>query len=807
MHLPQFLIACCLMALLLETVLGQTAPQMRHLDEAMALLMGFAYLVSIILERHVKKDELIIILLTICMIILGFIGNLKFDLLHSKYLWFLDAFNMFKFIAASLGALHLFSRTKHNEYIIRYLALFVEVVIVFSTIFLIIHCFTNINMSTDVRYGFRTYNFVFLRVGDFYEAYLYFLIIFFADLYVEKRRITWLFIALTMINMMSTFRSRAFAYAGLFILFYIAFVVFKVERVKLRYIVPIVVAAGITFAGQFVYYFTGDKARNLLLRYGVRIMRAAFPIGTGFGTFGTAVAREHYSKLYLRYGFWRYYGTSMRHSNFLLDTYWPAIMAELGIFGAIFMLIVVLLLFRRTVRMCSNPYSRVCIYSCWTALFISSTVSSAFFAATKSMIMIGLVCILVPIADSAAYEVDVHEKFMAFLRNNKFINKLSVLQRIALTAAVLGVMCIGLLGFKYRAKIQNKLFPKEVRKGASISVNPETFIFNGGEFEPFTDDIVLENARLKDMSFRDKSVDLLRQVTGEKYYSLTDEEIEAVTGEKVINGLTMVEVMENLPAGTEADLSAFEEIMSTEDREEILETSEALDEAFTLKGEILKELLKITVATEGTGNFRDRLMYYYYTTYSGTRIQAKRKLKLQGYHLPAMMLPETLPPVTRNMIKFKPTSLREQREMYTAFANYLGIKTNNGYNGDGNEQIMFQGKWDKYASQRLTIKFIHDTLYGIGVNRKFDVRIIGPEITLNDQGIMILKGSHFDPYDYVESVLDENGNNMMGLLEINNPVRTNRPGFYTVKYSCGENSVINLRVKVATDRVYNSLKK
>lgn len=807
MHLPQFLIACCLMALLLETVLGQTAPQMRHLDEAMALLMGFAYLVSIILERHVKKDELIIILLTICMIILGFIGNLKFDLLHSKYLWFLDAFNMFKFIAASLGALHLFSRTKHNEYIIRYLALFVEVVIVFSTIFLIIHCFTNINMSTDVRYGFRTYNFVFLRVGDFYEAYLYFLVIFFADLYVEKRRITWLFIALTMINMMSTFRSRAFAYAGLFILFYIAFVVFKVERVKLRYIVPIVVAAGITFAGQFVYYFTGDKARNLLLRYGVRIMRAAFPIGTGFGTFGTAVAREHYSKLYLRYGFWRYYGTSMRHSNFLLDTYWPAIMAELGIFGAIFMLIVVLLLFRRTVRMCSNPYSRVCIYSCWTALFISSTVSSAFFAATKSMIMIGLVCILVPIADSAAYEVDVHEKFMAFLRNNKFINKLSVLQRIALTAAVLGVMCIGLLGFKYRAKIQNKLFPKEVRKGASISVNPETFIFNGGEFEPFTDDIVLENARLKDMSFRDKSVDLLRQVTGEKYYSLTDEEIEAVTGEKVINGLTMVEVMENLPAGTEADLSAFEEIMSTEDREEILETSEALDEAFTLKGKILKELLKITVATEGTGNFRDRLMYYYYTTYSGTRIQAKRKLKLQGYHLPAMMLPETLPPVTRNMIKFKPTSLREQREMYTAFANYLGIKTNNGYNGDGNEQIMFQGKWDKYASQRLTIKFIHDTLYGIGVNRKFDVRIVGPEITLNDQGIMILKGSHFDPYDYVESVLDENGNNMMGLLEINNPVRTNRPGFYTVKYSCGENSVINLRVKVATDRVYNSLKK
>ena len=808
MHLLQFLIASCIMALLLETILVKTVKPVQHYDEAIALLLGVIFLVRIILERHVEKDELAVIILTIFMVILGFAGNIRNDLVHSKYLWCLDAFNMFKFIAASLGAVHLFSRTKHNEYIIRYLALFTEIVIFVSTVFLFIHSITDIHMTTDIRYGFRTYHFIFMRVGDFYEACLYFLMILFADLYVEKRKITWLFIGFTILNMVSTFRSRPLAYAGLFILFYIAFVMFRVEKVKLRYAVPIVLAAAMAFAGQFVFYFSGDKARNILLRYGVRIMKAYFPIGSGFATYGTAVAKQYYSKLFLRYGFWRFYGTSMKNPNFLLDDYWPAIMAELGLFGAVFMLIVILLLFKRNIKACNNPYSRVCVYSCWLAMFISSTVSSAFLAGTKAMLMSALVCSLLPIVKQAAEAEDdqpFRDKFVSFWKNNGFLNRLNAVQRLVMIAAILGVFCIGVLGIRNRAKIQNMFFPSTVRQAASISVNPETMIFRGGEFDPYTEDILLKNARLRDISFRDKSVDFLRQVIGDRYYTLTDEEIEAVTGEKVINGLTKVEVMESSPAGSEADLSAFETVMSAEERQNILETSNALDSTFTLSGDVLRELLRITVATAGTGNFRDRFIYYYYTTYSGYRLQATRKLRLEGCHLPSMMVPETMPPVTRDMVKFEASSKRELNEKYTAFANYLGITSNNGFGGDGNEDITFQSKWDRYASQQLTVKFIHNTLYGLSVNRTFNVRIDGPEIILNDQGVTILKGSRFDPYDYVDSVLDEDGKNMMGLLEIDNQVDTNTPGFYNVTYSCGPNSIITLRVKVATDRVYYSL--
>ena len=806
--MPQFLIACYLITLILETVLRQSFRPVQYLDEATALLLGLVFVVDVIRTRRIDKDEILIIFFTLCMLVIGLIGNIKFDLVHTRYYWLLDAFNMFKFIASSLGAVRFFSELKYNEYVIQYLTLFVEIIITVATLCLIINSFKDINMTTDVRYGFRTFHFVFIRVGDFYEAGLYMLTILAADLFIEKRKITWLFIALTIINMASTLRSRAFIFAFVFVLFYVVFVIFGVDKIKIRYAVPLVITAAFTFAGQFTFYFTGSTARSVLLRNGVRTMKAYFPLGSGFATYGTAVAQQHYSKLYFRYGFWRYFGTSMKNRSFLLDNYWPAIMAEIGLFGAILMLIVILMLFRRNARICINPYARVGVYSVWAAMFASSAVSSSFFAGTKAMVIGALVSVFLPIVEQVSDTEDARssrDKFVSFWKNNRFLTRLSVLQRLALIAAILGVFCIGVLGIRYRAKIQNKFFPSTVMKYSSISVNKEPVIYTGGEFEPYTDDIVLRNARLRDVSFRDRSVDFVREVLGDKYYTLTDEEIEAVTGEKVINGLTKVEVMEKAPAGTEPDLTAFEECMSLEERNRVLESSRALDDTFDISGDALKELLRLTVATAATGNFRDRLIYYYYYTFSGFRVQATRNLRLEGYHLPSMKVPETLPPVTRDMLNFKASSVKDLRRQYTAFANYLGVKSDNGYGGDGNEDISFQAKWDKYASQRLTVEFIHDTLYGISVNRRFDVRIEGPEITLKNQGITILKGSNFDPYDYVASVRDVNGKNMMGQLEIDDPVDTDIPGFYCVNYSCGPNSMISLSVRVVPGSVYYSL--
>ena len=161
--MPQFLIACYLTALIIETVLRKYIGPVRYLDEATALLMGLVFLIDIIRTQRIYRDELLVIFFTLCMLALGLAGNIRFSLVGNRYYWLLDAFNMFKFIAASLGAVRLFSETKYNEYVIQYLTLFVEIIITISTVCLIINCFKDINMTTDVRYGFRTFNFVFIR--------------------------------------------------------------------------------------------------------------------------------------------------------------------------------------------------------------------------------------------------------------------------------------------------------------------------------------------------------------------------------------------------------------------------------------------------------------------------------------------------------------------------------------------------------------------------------------------------------------------------------------------------------------------
>lgn len=65
-----------------------------------------------------------------------------------------------------------------------------------------------------------------------------------------------------------------------------------------------------------------------------------FPFGTGWGTFGSSAARDvFYSPHYLETGIHRLHGGGPRQGEFLVDTYWPKLLAELGFIGLALMLV------------------------------------------------------------------------------------------------------------------------------------------------------------------------------------------------------------------------------------------------------------------------------------------------------------------------------------------------------------------------------------------------------------------------------------------------------------------------------------
>jgi hypothetical protein len=81
------------------------------------------------------------------------------------------------------------------------------------------------------------------------------------------------------------------------------------------------------------YITAGETPRSILFKTGVKIAVDNFPLGSGFGTFGSGINRADYSPLYYKYGLSNIWGFTPDSPSFINDTFWPHVMAETGFFG------------------------------------------------------------------------------------------------------------------------------------------------------------------------------------------------------------------------------------------------------------------------------------------------------------------------------------------------------------------------------------------------------------------------------------------------------------------------------------------
>jgi hypothetical protein len=73
-------------------------------------------------------------------------------------------------------------------------------------------------------------------------------------------------------------------------------------------------------------------ARNALYQMAGRIAVHHFPLGVGFGRYGSWLSRVHYSPIYEAYGLDTVWGLGPGQ-NFLTDTFWPMVLGETGVLG------------------------------------------------------------------------------------------------------------------------------------------------------------------------------------------------------------------------------------------------------------------------------------------------------------------------------------------------------------------------------------------------------------------------------------------------------------------------------------------
>ncbi len=76
--------------------------------------------------------------------------------------------------------------------------------------------------------------------------------------------------------------------------------------------------------------------RAILSLNGITVANQYFPLGSGLGTYGGVGAQKFDQTLFLDLGFERYWW--FRQGLFLVDTFWPGVIAESGFIGAAFLL-------------------------------------------------------------------------------------------------------------------------------------------------------------------------------------------------------------------------------------------------------------------------------------------------------------------------------------------------------------------------------------------------------------------------------------------------------------------------------------
>ena len=328
------LISCFIVLLLWHSAFMQQF-NFTYTDEIITLLLGL-YLIYAIITRNYNplKYEKNILRFTILFYILGFCATIIHDFQKDISYGAISGVFSIKAFICFLGTCAYLQKkniTKSNLY---KLLKIVEVPLLPISILLIIDQFVGLFPQGNVRFGeIKVSLFIFTHPTELagFAVCSMLLVCFLRQiLSLKKQYILNCFPAFIIVVISGRYKALGF------IIFYICLDIILpfIKHFKLRYVIVGILPAYLISYNQIMVYF-GDSttARSILYKNGFSIAKDYFPLGSGFGTYGTEYSRAKYSIVYYMYNMEDTYGLSPRSPYFICDTMWPAIFGEVGILG------------------------------------------------------------------------------------------------------------------------------------------------------------------------------------------------------------------------------------------------------------------------------------------------------------------------------------------------------------------------------------------------------------------------------------------------------------------------------------------
>lgn len=374
-----------------------------YMDELFSIIVGICLLAKMLSKKiRLNADEMAILWMLILVCVIGVIGNVVSGLVNQPMYIAIDVISTLKvWLAYYAIVMTNWKRHVYDE-LIQLLAKLGRLLVWIMLFFLILSQIIDIGMTASARYGIRSFQFVYNVPGNFSKMFYFLVPLLTADLFYKSSLYKKFAIAAALIVWASTMRSRAFAFIAVFLLMAGFFFTSNGKKwgekirkkIKLVYIIPVCIVAIVICWNQLVFYFTSDtQARSVLLRFGLLTMITYFPLGAGFGTFGSDVAATQYSPLYKKYGFNSIYGMRQNEIYFLNDNYWPMIMGQFGVFGTVLVLAALIKFMRMTINSTKeNKYLYFSTFSALGFLLLSSVASKSYseFSSICVFILIGI---------------------------------------------------------------------------------------------------------------------------------------------------------------------------------------------------------------------------------------------------------------------------------------------------------------------------------------------------------------------------------------------------------------------------------
>lgn len=359
---------------------------LNYLDEIIVLVLLFFSFISLLKNKKISIFQLSLLILILLFFSFGFFScykNSEFIINNVLKAGFLSI----KFFLLIFSFLNLDINQNIKYYFVHSLELIAKIVLfvgifnfIFPNIYLKIFSFA-IPMR---RFGLLSITSLFYHPGKFGWFMLFISLLYYSKYSIEKKESDKIWMIIYGISSLLSYRTKVII--GMFVIFLLVNIFNKKISLKSWILVLcgslfIFTIFGNIILNTYNLYFSSDgseSARQVLIVNGVKLLKYYFPLGVGFGKYGSWFAKINYSEYYYFLGMNNIYGLSPEMSSYATDTFWPSIMGETGILGFLVFLAIIFLIIKKLKEKIITDNYYVLTFKTWAFLALIQSLCESF---------------------------------------------------------------------------------------------------------------------------------------------------------------------------------------------------------------------------------------------------------------------------------------------------------------------------------------------------------------------------------------------------------------------------------------------